>query len=168
MTHIRRLAAMLVISGAVASVASAQTPAPAEGQKPADGQKPAEGQKPANSPAAVAAERQQSYRRRSIVHHYPYPYPEYYHGDQTAGFRNPGGSGRYLEYYPAGNQLQQGGDPVKPARFDQGGGAPDRAEQIAAQQLGVQKENAIMNHIDNYARPSYGYGFGAGFFGGFN
>jgi len=94
-----------------------------------------------------------------VVHHYPYPYPEYYHGDRTAGFRNPGGVGRYLEYYPPGNQFQERGDPVRVARFDQGGGAPDRAEQIAAQQLGVQKDRVMLNHIDNYARPYMGYGF---------
>lgn len=152
MMRITRLAATLVMTGATTIVASAQTPAPPEGQKEA------------NTPAAVAAEHQQPYRRRSIVHHYPYPYPEYYHGDRTAGFRNPGGAGRYMEYYPPGNQLQQGSDPVKPARFDQGGGAPDRSEQLAAQQIGIQKQNAIMNHIDRYARPA----FGIGYFGGFN
>ena len=154
MKLIHRAAATLVISGGLALVASAQNPAPSQG-KPEP-----------NTPTTVAAEHQQP-RRRSIVHHYPYPYPEYYHGDNTAGFRNPGGVGRYLEYYPPGNKLQERGDPVKPARFDQGGGAPDRSEQIAAQQVGVQRENAIMNHIDNYARPSFGYGFGAGYFGGF-
>jgi len=106
------------------------------------------------------------YRRRSIVHHYPHPYPEYYHGDQSAGFRNPGGVGRYAEYYSgtAAEAAQEAKpDPVHVARFDQGGGAPDRSEQMAARQIGIQRSNAIMNHIDNYARPN----FGVGFFGGF-
>jgi hypothetical protein len=106
-------------------------------------------------------------RRRSIVHHYPYPYPEYYHGDQTAGFRNPGGVGRYLEYYPVGDQFQanvdRGEDPVRVAGFG-GGGIPDRNEQLQAQQIGIQRYNAIQGHIDNMARPYIGYG--VGFFGG--
>src|SRR4051794_40854433 len=44
--------------------------------------------------------------RRSVVHHNPYPYPNYYHNDETAGFRSPGGTGRYREYYPPGDQFQ--------------------------------------------------------------
>ncbi len=155
MKYAQWFAAALVLTCATQPSGFAQAPDPSGGTAAP------------NTPAALAAELHPP-RRRSIVHHYPYPYPGYYHGDQSAGFRNPGGVGRYLEYYPAGNKLQQGGvDPVKTARFDQGGGAPDRAEQIAAQQVGIRKENAIMNHIDNYARPSYGYGFGAGYFGGF-
>ena len=104
--------------------------------------------------------------RRSIVHHYRYPYPGHYHGDQTAGFRNPGGVGRYGEYYPPGDQFDDGGiDPVRVASFDRGGGAPDRAEQLQAQQIGIQRQNSIQNQIDNYARPYVGYG--VGFFGGY-
>jgi len=34
---------------------------------------------------------------------------------------------------------------------------------MAARQIGIQRSNSIMNHIDNYARPN----FGVGFFGGF-
>jgi hypothetical protein len=107
-------------------------------------------------------------RRRSIVHHYPYPYPEYYYSDARAGFRNPGGEGRYAEYYPAGDRFQLDDpsqrDPVRVAKFDQGGG-PNWDEQRAAQYLGVAKYNAIQNHIDNYARA--GWGWGVGGFGGF-
>jgi len=118
---------------------------------------------------------QYSSRRRSIVHHYPYPYPNYYVGDRSGGYRNPGyrnpgGAGRYSEYYPPGNQFQnqqQGADPVRVARFGEGGG-PTLADQRAAQQIGIQRANSMQNHIDNYARPFYGYGFGVGFFGGFN
>jgi hypothetical protein len=104
-------------------------------------------------------------KRRSIVHHYAYPYPEYYHGDATGGFRNPNGAGRYIEYYPPGNQFQvnAGTDPVKVATFG-GGGVPDRNEQLAAQQIGINRYNAIQGHIDNMARPA----FGVGFFGGWN
>jgi hypothetical protein len=150
MLYLQRVAATLVVTGATALAASAQPPAPPTNPNEAD------------TPLAVAAEHQlQPYRRRSIVHHYPYPYPEYYQSDQTAGFRNPGGGGRYLEYYPPGNQFQVQGDPVKPAQFDTGYG--NRSEQLASQQIGIQRENAIMNHIDRYARPA----FGVGFFGGF-
>jgi hypothetical protein len=154
MKRIPRVAAMLAVSGGLTLAASAQTPpAPAQGEP--------------NSPLAIAAQHQQSMlKRTSLVHHYPYPYPGYYHGDDSAGFRNPGGMGRYLEYYPPGNQFQERGDPVRPAVFDQGGGHPTLADQRAAQQLGVSKSNSIMNQIDTFARP-YGYGFGVGYFGGF-
>lgn len=105
--------------------------------------------------------------RRSIVHHYPYPYPSYYNNDETAGFRNPGGVGKYAEYYPPGNQFQVQGDPVRVAQFGVGGGYPSRAEQMQAQQIGISRYNSIQNHIDNYSRPAFGYGFGVGGFGGF-
>jgi hypothetical protein len=104
--------------------------------------------------------------RRSIVHHYPYPYPGYYHNDDTAGFRNPGGVGRHAEYYPPGDQFQVQGDPVRVAQFGVGG-YPSRAEQLQAQQVGISRYNSIQNHIDNMARPTFGYGFGVGGFGGF-
>lgn len=77
--------ATLVVSATVTLAALAQTPSP-----------PASPPGDVNSPAAVAAEHHPP-RRRSVVHHYPYPYPEYYHGEESAGFRNPSGLGRYLE-----------------------------------------------------------------------
>ena len=43
------------------------------------------------TPDYVQPQAHQPHRRRSIVHHYPYPYPGAYHNDDTAGFRNPGG-----------------------------------------------------------------------------
>jgi hypothetical protein len=57
-------------------------------------------------------------------------------------------------------------DPVRVARFGEGGG-PDWDEQRAAQQVGIQRYNSIQQHIDSYAHP-YGYGLGFGAFGGFN
>lgn len=117
-------------------------------------------------PDHIQPQAQRPHRRRSIVHHYPYPYPGYYHGDETAGFRNPGHATRYAEYYPPGNHFQVENDPVRVARFNEGG-YPSRSEQLAAQQIGIQRYNSIQNHIDNYARPSFGYGFGVGGFGGF-
>ncbi|APW63345.1 hypothetical protein [Paludisphaera borealis] len=118
-------------------------------------------------PSYVRPQAHYQQHRRSVVQHYPYPYPGYYHGDETAGFRNPSGAGRYAEYYPAGDRFQVENDPVRTARFDQGGGAPDRSEQLAAEQIGIQRGNSIQGHIDNYARPAFGYGFGVGGFGGF-
>jgi len=165
MTPSQSLAAALALLFASSTVAQGQSPlAPA---RPTESARPrAAGA--ASSPAPPTSQ----YRRRSIVHHYPHPYPEYYHGDQTAGFRNPGGVGRYAEYYSGAGTSgaeaaavpEQGRpDPVRVARFDQGGGAPDRSEQLSARQIGIQRSNQIMNHIDRYARPN----FGVGFFGGF-
>lgn len=149
---------------------------------------PTNGQEPVNQNAApatnnVAAQpartaypgvpdhvRPQAYypqHRRSIVHHYAYPYPGYYNNDDTAGFRNPGGVGKFAEYYPPGNQFQVQGDPVRVAQFGVGGAYPSRGEQMEAQRIGISRYNSIQNHIDNYARPTFGFGFGVGGFGGF-
>ena len=149
MKYPRRFAATLTLTVAVSLAAFGQAPDP-----PAGRAEP-------NTPLALAAELHPP-RRRSIVHHYPHPYPEYYHGDQTAGFRNPGGVGRYIEYYPPGDKFQENNDPVQAARFDTGFG--NRSEQIQAQQVGIQRENAIMNNIDRMAAPR----LGVGYFGGFN
>ncbi|MGO9599301.1 MAG: hypothetical protein ACLP7Q_15035 [Isosphaeraceae bacterium] len=105
-------------------------------------------------------------RRRSIIHHYPYPYPGYYQNDDTAGFRNPGNVGRHAEYYLPGDRFQVEGDPVRPAQFGVGG-YPSRAEQMEAQRIGISRDNSIQGHIDRYAAPHWGYGFGVGGFGGF-
>jgi len=121
------------------------------------------GQLPHMRPQAVYPQ-----KRRSVVQHYQYPYPGAYHGDATGGFRNPGGVGRYSEYYPPGDRFQQNNDPVKVAKFDQGGGAPDRQEQIEAYNAGTARYNAIQRHIDRYgSRMYFGFGFGMGGFGGF-
>ncbi|MBV8314379.1 MAG: hypothetical protein JO034_08300 [Singulisphaera sp.] len=161
MSRLHRVATALLFSGALSSIATAQSPSPSPSDlAPGEDRVSPEPTAPAPVPARVPL------RRRSIVHHYPYPYPGYYQDDESAGFRNPGGVGRYAEYYPPGDQFQVEQDPVKVATFGQGGG-PNWDEQRAAQQLGVQKYQAIQQHIDNYARPYFGYGFGAGFFGGF-
>jgi hypothetical protein len=93
-------------------------------------------------------------------------YSGYYDDARRAGYRNPGGVGRYAEFYPAGNQFQndQARNPPPVATFNGGSGVPTMDQQIAAQQLGVAKYNSIQQSIDRYARPYYGYGFG---FGGF-
>jgi len=163
MTHSQRFAALTLALLVVCSATRGQTAPPTAPEPRSQGDRTQ-----ADRGATSGASAPSQYRRRSIVHHYPHPYPEYYHGDQSAGFRNPGGVGRYAEYYSgtAGETAQQQAkpDPVHVARFDQGGGAPDRNEQLSARQIGVQRSNQIMNHIDKYARPN----FGVGFFGGFN
>src|SRR3954454_17279132 len=145
----RRVAAAMALAGAFATGVEAQAPPSAAGQVPARAN-------PVPGPRRIAPTQAPSYRR-SVVHHNPYPYPNYYQNDETAGFHNPGGVGRYREYYPLGDKFQIDGarDPVQVARFDQGGGAPDRAEQLQAESLGIAKYNSIQGHIDNYARPSF-------------
>ena len=167
MARFRRIASAIVLSSALTPLASAQTPPATSPPAPA---RNSQATAPASRTTRSAlAPTQSAPRRRSIVHHYPYPYPNYYASDQRAGFRNPGGVGRYSEYYPPGDRFQNDGavDPVRVATFDRGGG-PTLADQRAAQQIGIQRENAIQQHIDNYARPYFGYGYGVGFFGGFN
>src|SRR4051794_7735333 len=111
MALLRRLTSAFLLSGAIAPLASAQTPpttTPAPG--PAASQAPAARGPQATRPRtsnrrSAFTPTQSSARRRSIVHHYPYPYPNYYTSDRTAGFRNPGGVGRYSEYYPPGDRF---------------------------------------------------------------
>jgi hypothetical protein len=175
MIRLNRAASPVAFWVLLVPLATAQVPPSATGPAPAP--TPSAPRAPAQvqpvRPAITPTQAQGVPRRTSIVHHYPYPYPEYYHGDETAGFRNPGGGGRYLEYYPPGDRFQLNDaserDPVRVADFTRGGNpAASWDEQRAAQQLGVQRYNSIQNHIDNYARPYMGYGWGAGFFGGFH
>jgi hypothetical protein len=80
-------------------------------------------------------------------------------------FANPGGVGRYAEYYTANTPTSQVDlHPIHPTRFDRGGG-PNRAEQIAAFQAGQMQTRNIQNNINAYGRPygAYGAGFGFGF-----
>lgn len=148
MRRFQRVAALL-LTGAGTAVVFAQAPSPVTTPSAARG-------------AAPAASAFGTPARKSIVHHYPYPYPSYYHGDQSAGYRNPGHQGRYLEYYPPGNQFQENNDPVRPAQFDTGFG--NRSEQLASQQVGIARYNSIQGHIDSYARPMMGVGFFGGFY----
>lgn len=153
------------------------SPWPSRGQNPAQSNTAPAANSTANTtnqpnrivgsvPNYVRPQAHQSQRRRSIIHHYPYPYPGAYYTDETAGFRNPGGVGRYAEYYPPGDHFQVEGDPVRVAQFGVGG-YPSQAEQRAAQQVGISRNNSLQQHIDRYAMPAYGYGFGMGGFGGF-
>ncbi|MGE5295752.1 MAG: hypothetical protein ACM3VT_13070 [Solirubrobacterales bacterium] len=158
MKRVQQLTAVLIVTGSMTFIATAQTP-PSPGDQAPGVRAGGEGNTPATATPAHPR-----YRRRSIVHHYPYPYPEYYNGDQTAGFRDPGGGGRYSEYYPPGDRFQVPDvDPVRVATFGQGG-IPDRAEQLAAQQIGIQRYNAIQGHIDRMAAPRLGVGYFGGMY----
>jgi hypothetical protein len=166
MSPLTRFAGALLVSAAVVPLAEAQAP-------PAAKQPPARPQAAPSRPAAPARKavtptQNRGVQRRSIVHHYPYPYPSYYNDDRSAGFRNPGGAGRYREYYPAGDRFQneQERDPVRVATFGTVG--PTLADQRAARQIAVMEDSVMQQHIDNYARPYYGFGLGVGYFGGFN
>ena len=83
-------------------------------------------------------------------------------------FANPGGVGRYAEYYtpntlnsPSALRSIGGGA----ARFG-GGGVPTRSGQIAAFQAGQARARNIQNNINAYSRPNVVYGIGLGY-GGF-
>ena len=92
-------------------------------------------------------------------------YRGYSDDDSTGGYRNPGGVGRSAEWYPAGNRFQSDPLPIShTASFDTNSGAPNRQEQLAAQQAGVAQYNALQSHIDRYAGPYYG--LGVGYYGG--
>src|SRR4051812_26274387 len=43
-------------------------------------------QRAGSVPDYIRPQAHQPQRRRSIIHHYPYPYPGAYHNDDTAGF----------------------------------------------------------------------------------
>lgn len=79
------------------------------------------------------------------------------------GVRNPGGVGRYAEYYPPGNQFQNANPTHITARTGVGGGAPSLADQRAAQAVGTATYSALQTHIDTYGRPMMGFGMGFGF-----
>lgn len=79
------------------------------------------------------------------------------------GVRNPGGVGRFAEYYPPGNQFQNAAPAHITARTGVGGGAPSLADQRAAQAVGTATYSALQTHIDTYGRPMMGFGMGFGF-----
>jgi hypothetical protein len=88
--------------------------------------------------------------------------------DMTWGYRNPGGVGRYKEYYPPGNRFQNENPPTIVARFDQGPYGTTRQAQLQAVSIGTQRNSTILGNIGTYGRPlGFGYGFGLGGYGGF-
>ena len=80
-------------------------------------------------------------------------------------FANPGGVGRYSEYYTASTlNPQLDLRAVNRTQFGRGA-APDRSQQIAAFRAGQTRGQNIQNNINAYGRPygAYGAGFGLGF-----
>ena len=80
-------------------------------------------------------------------------------------FANPGGVGRYAEYYTANTLATPPDIHARPQpRFDKGPG-PTRADQLAAFQVGQMRTRNIQANINAYGRPygAYGAGFGFGF-----
>lgn len=89
-------------------------------------------------------------------------------------FANPGGVGRYAEYYTESTPTTQLDlHALPPTGFDRGGG-PNRASQIASFRAGQQRTANIQNNINAYGRPygamgagiGLGFGFGYGLAGG--
>jgi hypothetical protein len=85
----------------------------------------------------------------------------------TYGFRNPGGVGRYPEYYPPGDRFQNEGSPVHVAQFGNVAGVPNRTQQLQAQQVGIQRNNALQQQMNALGAPLAGFGWGLGAFGAF-
>jgi hypothetical protein len=97
---------------------------------------------------------------RSVLRHYPYASSDY-----TYGFRNPGGVGRFEEYYPPGNTFVNGGrDPVSAmhAGFDQGLPVGSIEQQAMAYNAGTARYSALQQHMDNFARPMGYWGLWGG------
>ena len=161
---IRHVASVLVVGGLMASWASAQAPQVRQGGLPSQTLPPPVPTDPAHRDTQATA-------RRTILRQNPSPRstsyranPPYQSGpSSTRGFSNPGGVGRYAEYYTANTPNSQVDlHPQPTGRFDFGGG-PDRSQQIAAAQAGQQRARNIQDNINAYGRPYGAYGAGLGY-----
>jgi hypothetical protein len=174
MTLLRRMAAAAATCGLLAGVAFAQNPPPR--------QQPKASAPPAGRAPAAPQQKQNHNAYRPTQYSYPASHygtpgyenhpgyrsvlrrPPHYSSEYTYGFRNPGGVGRFAEYYPPGDQFQNGGrDPVAHAGFDQNLPVGSISEQAMATQVGTQRYSAMQQHMDNFSRPM-GFGYGFGFF----
>lgn len=90
--------------------------------------------------------------RRSVLNIQPYRV-----GGSTGSYESPRGP----MPYPV-RQYQNANPPNIVAQFGSGPGVTDRAGQLAAQQVGINRNQALNQHLEAYARPFYG-GFGFGF-----
>ena len=184
---IRRVVFALLLGGAVADPAPAQGPSgevlPTPQAPPIRDQ--ADVPPPPPRPVVATANHAAEQARRSIARGNPsarrtlvaLPSNPIARRDSQASlgrFENPGGVGRYSEYYTASTPTAQLDLHAMPqTRFDRGGG-PDRAAQVAAFRAGQQRTSNIQNNINAYGRPygaygagfGYGLGLGAGLYGG--
>ncbi len=178
---IRRVVFALLVGGVVAQAASAQNP---EGPVLPTPQAPPirdSADIPPPPPVPVGATRTRDQTKvaeakRSIARATPparrasagpVDYPTSRRDSQSSQgqFANPGGVGRYGEFYTANTPTSQLDlHAIPPSRFDRGGG-PDRASQVASFRAGQQRTANIQNNINAYGRPygAYGAGFGFGF-----
>lgn len=147
----RRTFAPLLLAAAVSSTASAQVP-------------PATTQGPTEPASRIIDPYLPMYSPSRYQYHSRTAPPPPHDPEADYGFRNPGGVGRVGEFYPPGNTFERGTDPVRVAQFGGGPSATSRQSQMEAQQLGIQRNQTLNQHIDAYARPfGYGYGFGFGY-----
>ena len=166
MIPISRIVASVVVGGSLAVGAMAQAP---PGPDPRGQQTPAEAGRQSRSayrPTQYSPGDPGSYGgasdpnhpgNRSVLRDYNSS------RDANWGFRNPGGVGKFAEYYPPNNQFQNGGrDPVAHAGFDQNIPVGSIQEQAMATQVGTQRYSAMQQHMDNFARPMGFYGFYGG------
>jgi hypothetical protein len=84
-------------------------------------------------------------------------------------FANPGGVGRYSEYYTPNTPMWgHPGSSIHPAAGFGRGGGPTRQDQIEALRVGQYRTQNIQNNINAYGRPiGFGIGFGFGGLGGY-
>ncbi len=168
---IRRVAAFLILGGILVSSGWAQDP-PAVQPRAST---PRESLS-APIPTDPAHPNYHAGANRSIVRHNPLPYRSSFgsyrrgYSEGGSGYANPGGVGRYSEYYDPNTPTSQVDlHPMPVARFDSGGG-PDRAEQIAAYEAGTARSGNLQRHIDAYGAPygafGAGFGYGLGLAGG--
>lgn len=180
MKALARLALGFWACAGMVATAWAQVPPPAP---PRTGQRPA-AQRPATRPQT---QNRTVYRPTQYQYGYPpsmygspdYPThpgyrsilrqpPPYPASEYSYGFRNPGGIGRYEEFYPPGDVFQNGGrDPVPIAGFNRGIPGRSQQEQAMAVQTGVSRYGVMQQHLDNFARPLGFYGYGGFGFGPF-
>jgi hypothetical protein len=161
MTHSASLAAIAL---SVSLTGSLWAQAPARPANAASSRTARETQRPATYDRQSDSS-DMRYRSPGMTPRRTAPLPE----DSGWGIRNPGGVGVHSEYYPPGNQFQNGGPHPNVPQFDMGPAGTRRDAQATAASIGIQRTRAIQSHIDAYGRP-LGWGFGGGYgvgFGGF-
>ena len=108
--------------------------------------------------------------RRSVVHHNPYPYPNYYENDADGRLpqsRRGRAASRVLSARTTSSRSTASA--TRPSSPSSTRAAAHRTAPSSCRpsRLGIAKYNSIQGSIDNYARPAFGFGYGVGGFGGF-